>query len=175
MSSFQARAVVCALALLVSSCREGGGGGSAAGSAGRILPVTIAGIDSLRASSRSGVVLLNMWASWCAPCIDEMPALVRLRADYPDTDLDIIMVSTDYTEDLDSLVAPALAKAGVKFQTYIYAGGDDDALIRSLHPDWSGALPATFITGRGRPPMRWFVGGKSYEQLRAEVSGFLRP
>ena len=119
VSSFQARAVVCALALLVSSCREGGGGGSAAGSAGRILPVTIAGIDSL--------------------------------------------------------VAPALAKAGVKFQTYIYAGGDDDALIRSLHPDWSGALPATFITGRGRPPMRWFVGGKSYEQLRAEVSGFLRP
>jgi len=73
------------------------------------------------------------------------------------------------------VTAGVLAKAGVKFQTYIYAGGDDDALIRSLHPDWSGALPATFITGRGRPPMRWFVGGKSYEQLRAEVSGFLRP
>ena len=54
-----------------------------------------------------------------------MPGLVRLRGDYPPSELAIIMVSTDDPEDLRPLVVPALDSAGVEFRTYILAPGND--------------------------------------------------
>ncbi len=167
---------LCLFVLLTIGCQDDPGAGESGPGDTGIIRITTSGVDSLKTSSGSSVVLLNVWASWCAPCIDEMPGLVRLRADYPAKDLDLIMISTDDPDDIDSLVAPALSKAGVKFRTYILATGDDDAFIRSLHPDWTGALPATFITDRtsgGETTSTWFVGERSYDDLRAEVSEML--
>jgi thiol-disulfide isomerase/thioredoxin len=164
--------VLMALLLATPSCRDRGEEGRGAPETG-VVTIDAAGVDSLRASSRSRVVLVNVWATWCAPCIKEMPGLVKLRTDYPDSDLEIIMVSTDDAEDLDSLVAPALSEAGVKFRTYILAGGNEDAFIRSMNPEWTGALPATFVYARGSSSVNWFVGGRTLEQLKNAVSGLL--
>jgi len=155
-----------------SCCEEGGRDGAGARGKG-IVTVDAAGVDSLRESSGARLVLVNVWATWCAPCIEEMPGLVRLRGDYQPSELEIIMVSTDDPEDLGPLVVPALDSAGVEFRTYILAPGNDDEFIRSMNREWTGALPATFMFLRGSNTTNWFIGGRSYDDLRRAVSGLL--
>jgi thiol-disulfide isomerase/thioredoxin len=69
------------------------------------------------ADFRGRIVLVNLWATWCEPCIREMPSLDRLRAALPDRDLAIALVSQD--RGGDKVVAPFFAKLGIKLETYL--------------------------------------------------------
>ena len=69
------------------------------------------------ADFRGRVVLVNLWATWCEPCIREMPSLDRLRAAMPAGDLAIVLVSQD--RGGDKVVAPFFAKLGLKIETYL--------------------------------------------------------
>ena len=138
-----------------------------------IIPVTAAGADSLRRSSTSRVVLLNVWATWCRPCLEEMPALVRLRSEYSRADLDVILLSADDPSDADTAVAPFLAKTGVGFPTYIFGAGDQDAFINALDSSWTGALPATFLSSPSAGTSRTIVGARTYEQFRGDIDALL--
>jgi thiol-disulfide isomerase/thioredoxin len=69
------------------------------------------------ADFRGRIVLVNLWATWCEPCIREMPSLDRLRAALPDRDLAIVLVSQD--RGGDKVVAPFFTKLGLKLETYL--------------------------------------------------------
>jgi thiol-disulfide isomerase/thioredoxin len=138
-----------------------------------VVPVGAAGIDSLRRSSGARVVLVNVWATWCRPCMDEMPGLVKVRGEYSRDDLEVILLSADDLSDLDSSVVPFLRKTGVDFPTYIIGDKDQDAVIRALDPEWSGALPATMLTVRDAPEPRTLVGERTVEQFREEIDALL--
>jgi thiol-disulfide isomerase/thioredoxin len=69
------------------------------------------------ADFRGKLVLVNLWATWCEPCIREMPSLDRLRAALPAQDLAIVLVSQD--RGGDKVVAPFFAKLGLKLETYL--------------------------------------------------------
>jgi thiol-disulfide isomerase/thioredoxin len=69
------------------------------------------------ADFRGKLVLVNLWATWCEPCIREMPSLDRLRAAMPAGDLAIVLVSQD--RGGDKVVAPFFAKLGLKLETYL--------------------------------------------------------
>jgi thiol-disulfide isomerase/thioredoxin len=71
------------------------------------------------ADFRGRVVLVNLWATWCEPCIREMPSLDRLRAALPAQDLAIVLISQD--RGGDKVVAPFFAKLGLKLETYLDA------------------------------------------------------
>jgi thiol-disulfide isomerase/thioredoxin len=70
------------------------------------------------ADFRGRVVLINLWATWCQPCIREMPSLDRLRAALPEQDLAIVLISQD--RGGDKVVAPFFAKLGLSaLKTYL--------------------------------------------------------
>jgi thiol-disulfide isomerase/thioredoxin len=138
-----------------------------------VAPVSAAAADSLRRSSHSRVVVLNVWATWCKPCLDEMPGLVRLRSEYSRDELDLIILSADDLSDVDSAVVPFLEKTGVDFPTYVFGGGDQDDFINALDTAWSGALPATFISSPSTGVARTLVGERTHEQLKSEIDALL--
>ncbi len=69
------------------------------------------------ADFRGRLVLVNLWATWCEPCIREMPSLDRLQAALPDKDLAIVLISQD--RGGDKVVAPFFEKLGLKLKTYL--------------------------------------------------------
>jgi thiol-disulfide isomerase/thioredoxin len=129
--------------------------------------------DVLKAVREPGarVVLVNIWATWCIPCREEMPDLLRLRRAYAPRGLRVILVSGDFSSDREQAIA-FLREQGVDFPTYIKTGSDME-FIDALDPSWSGALPATFIyDGEGR--LRHALHGKaSYEQFEEKVQAVL--
>lgn len=119
-------------------------------------------LDEVR-STGAEVVLVNVWATWCAPCIEEMPDLLRLREEYGDRGLRLILVSADF-ESAREQVRQRLKSLGVEFETFRRTGKDME-FINGLDERWSGALPASFIfDGEGR--LRHFKQGKgTYEEF----------
>lgn len=128
-------------------------------------------LDAVRAANNK-VVVVNVWATWCIPCREEFPDLLRLRRDYQDRGVKLLLVSGDFAGEREQATA-FLSEQGVDFPTYIKTG-DDMQFINTFDPKWSGALPATFIyDGQGR--LRHALLGKSsYAQFEAKVLDVLQ-
>jgi thiol-disulfide isomerase/thioredoxin len=130
-------------------------------------PATAAQIlDAVKAAHAKAVVV-NVWATWCIPCREEMPDLLRLRRAYQDRGVALLLVSGDFGSAREQAAA-FLTEQGVDFPTYIKTG-DDTAFINAFDPQWSGTLPATFIyDGQGRR-RRALLGKSSYAQFEAAL------
>lgn len=87
-------------------------------------------------------VLVNFWATWCAPCIEEFPYLLELRDTYTDK-FELILVSGDFKEARKE-AEEFLKEQGVDFETYFKVGKDNE-FIAKISEDWSGALPFTIL------------------------------
>lgn len=132
-----------------------------------IQPATYEQIRAAVAAGGARLVLVNVWATWCVPCREEFPDLMRIRREYRERGLRLVLVSAD----IDSQVPAAqrfLAEQGVDFLTYLKQGADMP-FIDSLDARWSGALPATVLydaTGR----KLWFHEGKTtYDSLKVRI------
>jgi thiol-disulfide isomerase/thioredoxin len=129
------------------------------------VPVTADRIKEMTNDPSAQLVLVNVWATWCGPCREEMPALVRLRHEGP-PGVTIIMVSADFDVPTDKLVE-FLTTNGVDFPTYLKTEKDTD-FIAGLEPDWSGAIPATFLYSKGKLIDFW-EGKATYETFVRKV------
>jgi len=109
-------------------------------------------------------VLVNVWATWCSPCREEMPSLVKLRKEFLDKGFELIFVSADDPDIARTKIQQTLKDLGVDFPSYINTSGDE-AFINALSPKWSGALPTSFIYDRNGSLREVLVGLKPYTEF----------
>ena len=128
-------------------------------------------VERLVGEARGRVVLVNVWATWCDPCREEFPALVRLHRELPAEDFRLVLVSADFASQRPQ-VERFLAGQGVDFPTYFKGQGDDDFIAR-MSPAWSGALPATWLYRRDGSVAEFWEGGASYETFSGKVRTLL--
>ena len=98
-------------------------------------------MSEVRRTKGTHAVLLNVWATSCAPCVAEFPAIVELGEN--NSKLHVLFVSTDFPE-YEKRVKQFLQQNGVAGKSFIKSQ-KDQAFINGLHPDWSGALPFTIL------------------------------
>ena len=168
-------AAALAVTLLLSSCQkvEKSHEASRPASAPTIQPADAPAVLAAVRAPGAKAVVLNVWATWCEPCREEFPDLVRLGHEYASQGVRLVLVSGDFDSEKPA-VTKFLADHGADFASYIKSG-DDMQFINGLNPKWTGALPATFVyDGQGR--LRDFWEGKaSYakmeERLRRVLEG----
>jgi thiol-disulfide isomerase/thioredoxin len=96
--------------------------------------------------NRSGkILLINVWATWCIPCREEFPDLVKIANKYNARKVEVVGISADFPDEIESKVEPFLKSQHATFKNYVKNFEDDEAFINSVNPEWSGALPATFV------------------------------
>jgi len=137
--------------------------------------VEIVDADSLAravAAERGKVVVLNFWATWCDPCREEFPDLVRLAREDP-ARIALITVSLDDPDDLDARVRPFLKEMRAPGRALIKGRGDPDLFITSVDPSWSGGLPATFVHVPDGRRAHAIHGATTYAGLKALVTPLL--
>ncbi len=89
-------------------------------------------------------LLVNFWATWCDPCRDEFPDLIKIGNDYAGK-VDFITVSLDDFDDLKVVVPKFLAKMNAKMPAYLLKTADEEAIIGEISADWQGGLPFTLL------------------------------
>lgn len=94
-------------------------------------------------------LLVNFWATWCAPCVEEFPDLVKINNDYQGK-IDFITVTLDDLAEIDTSVPQFLAKMKATMPTYLLKTTDENAAIETISKDWQGGLPFTILyDGKG--------------------------
>ncbi|WP_317897421.1 TlpA disulfide reductase family protein [Aurantibacillus circumpalustris] len=89
--------------------------------------------------------VINFWATWCKPCVEELPAFDSLSVLKSNSPVKVILVSIDFKEELGKKVMPFLAKHSVKSTCVLLDEVNGNDFIDRISPLWSGAIPATLI------------------------------
>lgn len=129
-----------------------------------VLPVKADDISGLVIEhSGQKAVLMNVWATWCIPCIEEFPYIVRVREEFKDQ-LDVVFISADFPE-ASARIDTFLTDNRVYWQTYI-KDDRDEPFIDAVWHKWTGALPVTVIYTKEGEFMTAFERPASYDEFR---------
>lgn len=110
------------------------------------------------------VLLINIWATWCVPCKEEFPDLIKISDKYGEK-LDLVGISIDYPDEIDSKILPFLNELQPSFINYVNGESDSEKFINNLDPKWSGAIPATFLYDSEAEQISFFIGNLSFEEI----------
>jgi len=115
--------------------------------------------------------IINFWATWCKPCIKELPYFEQLRTKYLANGVEVILVSLDFPEQIESQLIPFIKKRNLQSEVVLLDDPDGNRWIPKVNKDWSGAIPATVIyNGEKRA---FYERSFSYEELEEELALFL--
>jgi peroxiredoxin len=112
--------------------------------------------------------LINLWATWCAPCIAEYPDLVQLQRWYGHRNFEFVSVSADKPENSDKALN-FLKKAHSPVKNYLYDGEDNYKLIEAIDPKWNGALPYTLLVEPGGKIVYSYQGSVDLLELKRAI------
>ncbi len=132
--------------------------------------INIAGIQDLIKNDSKKLRLINVWATWCGPCIVEYPELVKLQRTYGARDFEFISVSADKISNKEN-VHEFLKKSYSALTNYIYSDGDKYKLIEAVDPEWSGALPYTLLIEPGGKIIWKYQGEVDLPELKKTIVG----
>jgi thiol-disulfide isomerase/thioredoxin len=98
------------------------------------------------ARQRQGIIVLNFWATWCEPCVEEMPILIRLHEN--NRKVQIVGISLDEANQV-KVVRKFVAEHNIPYRIVLRQGENFETMVNSIDPNWIGALPATFVFYKG--------------------------
>jgi thiol-disulfide isomerase/thioredoxin len=129
-----------------------------------VVPADIAKIREAIQKPGASAVLVNVWATWCDPCREEMPDIVRFYKKNKDKGLRLVLISGDARDEL-AKAAEFLGENGLDIPSFLKVG-DDQAFIDGLDKEWSGTLPVSILYDGGGRKRRLWAGTVKLAQLQ---------
>jgi thiol-disulfide isomerase/thioredoxin len=110
--------------------------------------IDVDGIRQLLKNDSDKLRLINLWATWCGPCVSEFPDLIEINRMYRHRDFEMVTISAD-SPDKDDKVLEFLKKNYASSKNYHFGSDDKYSLIGAIDKDWPGALPYTLLVKPG--------------------------
>ncbi|WP_025741338.1 TlpA disulfide reductase family protein [Aquimarina pacifica] len=89
--------------------------------------------------------VVNFWATWCAPCVKELPFFETYNQKNKDQKVKVLLVSLDFAKDIEKRLLPFIEKRNIQSEVVLLDDGDANSWIDKVDPNWSGALPFTLV------------------------------
>ncbi|MWB92759.1 redoxin domain-containing protein [Flavobacterium sp. GA093] len=131
--------------------------------------VKLLNIDQLNERVKQGqdsTYVVNFWATWCAPCIKELPHFEKLGLEHQSDKVVVLLVSVDFKSKLNSAVIPFVKRKKMQSEVFLLNESSPQDYIDRIDPSWSGSIPATLFIKKEK---RKFIESElTYEQLLTE-------
>lgn len=131
-----------------------------------------AGFEKFLNKKDDKIYVINFWATWCAPCIKELPYFEKLNAEYSNKNVEVILVSLDFPHLYEKKLKPFIKKKQLKSKVIALDDADMNSWIPKIDKSWSGSIPATVIYKNDE--RKFFEQSFNYEELEKEVNKFLK-
>jgi len=134
-----------------------------------VSPIDTEGLKGLLTQQRERPLLVNFWATFCDPCRDEFPDLVKIDKDYRPHSLDFVTVSLDDMTDIKTTVPQFLDQMKATMPAYLLNATDPEPAINLVDKRWQGDLPATFLYNEKGEVVYRHIGRVNTAELRAAI------
>ena len=136
--------------------------------------IAAADLRAILAAEKGQVVILAVWATWCVPCLREIPELLELQASMSPSPVRLIGVAVDEPEPGAAAVEGFRRKHFPGFLTYARSGPEIDELVSVVDPAWNEVVPTTYVLDRAGRVIGRLQGRKAPAEIRALVERALR-
>lgn len=130
-----------------------------------------AGLEPILNRDDNKTYIVNFWATWCKPCIEELPDFERTFAEYKDKNVELILVSLDMPSMWKSKLEPYVEEHDLKGEVIILDDPKMNDWIPKIDADWDGGIPASLIYNKEK--RQFYAQGFTYEELKSELDKFL--
>jgi len=134
-----------------------------------VSPIDTEGLKGLLTQQRERPLLVNFWATFCDPCRDEFPDLVKIDKDYRPRSLEFVTVSLDDFTDIKTSVPKFLDSMNATMPAYLLNVSDPEPAINLLDKRWQGDLPATFLFNEKGEVVYKHIGRVNPAELRVAI------
>lgn len=127
-------------------------------------------LEPLLYTDDNAIHVVNFWATWCAPCIKEIPYFQELHDTYDKNSIKVMLVSLDFTDKLESQLIPFIKRKNLTPQVILLDDPDENNWIPKVDKSWSGAIPATLIYTKNK--RAFYEQSFTKESLFKEIEKF---
>ena len=139
-----------------------------------VAPIDTEALKTIITQERQQPLLINFWATYCDPCREEFPDLVKIDKDYRAQALEFITISLDDMTDIKTSVPKFLGSMKAKMPAYLLNVSDPEPAINLLDPKWQGSLPATFLYNEKGEMVYKHIGRVNPAELREAIDKVIK-
>ncbi len=127
-------------------------------------------LESRLTTLSDSVYIVNFWATWCKPCVAELPYFFEVEKKYADKKVKLLLVSLDFKKQIESKLKPFLDKREINTEVVVLSDPDSNTWIDKVSPEWSGAIPATLVFNKDKKD--FYEQSFELEELEEVLKGY---
>ncbi len=131
------------------------------------------GLEPYLNFSNDTTYVINFWATWCKPCVEELPYFLALDKKMEGQKFKTILVSLDFPKQIEKKLVPYLNEHKIQPDVIVLDDPDSNSWIDKINPEWSGAIPATIVYRNDRNEF-YEQSFESMEELEEIVDPFFK-
>lgn len=120
-------------------------------------------LDARIENGKDTTYIINFWATWCRPCVAELPYFEALATEMQDQKVKIILMSVDFPKDKESTLIPFIIDRKLQNEIGLWVEANENEWIDKVAKEWSGALPGTWVRNAGLSHRKFYE--KSFHSL----------
>ncbi|MCX2679701.1 TlpA disulfide reductase family protein [Galbibacter sp. EGI 63066] len=130
------------------------------------------GFEKLMNNNKDKTYVVNFWATWCKPCVNELPYFEQLYTEYKKEGVEVILVSLDFPKKVNEILIPFLEEKKLNSNVVLLDDPKQNHWIPKVDKDWSGAIPATVIINENK--RSFYEKSFTFIELEDEVKDFIK-
>ena len=131
---------------------------------------TLTQLENRIKNGKDTTYVINFWATWCKPCIKELPVFEQFRQENKSKPVKVLLISTDLKSKLEQTVKPFVKKHALTGEVYLLNEAPASFYSR-INAKWSGALPATWVVNTKKKRNDFFMTDFTFDKLKTAVEG----